>query len=164
MNKYRKDVLFLDNIKEYTISQVEEITGLSNQTIRRRCVAGEYEGAHKIEVAGIEVWMIPAYHFDEAIEMKDALPMTRSISVAELKNTIRNTFGEILDEKLEEKIAPLREELDEISTKVNELVITSEELENLKMEIHNLDGKLDIDYHRHAFEKKSWWRRIKDIK
>lgn len=151
--------------EEYTISQVAELLKISKQTVRRRIESGEYP-AHKVkDKAGVEVWMIPARVIDEAVMTKEVLTLNRPIPVSELKSALIEAFEIALENKIislkESLREEIREEFREEIEKLKEQIITKDDLEELKTEIHVLNENLDIQALREALKKKSFWDRFK---
>lgn len=141
-----------------TITQAAELANCDKQTIRRNINKNMYPGAYKVkEASGIEVWMIPKRYFDQAYITKDVAQLTRQISVPELMNA----FSMMIEMRLETKITPLKEEIERLRDEIAQLSLTNDDFDELKKELSDINGKLDIEYLREALKKPSIWEKFK---
>lgn len=105
-----------------TIKQVAKVLKVSEQTVRRRIAKGEIPAQKEPTEFG-EVWYIPASHIAAATQTVEVVPITRTITPAEVGQIVENAVARVVAvqvEPMKEEMRQLRSELEAYHRRVDE--------------------------------------------
>lgn len=89
-----------------TIKQAALALGISAQTVRRRIAKGELTANKEVTAVG-EMWLIPESAVKAAIHTVEVIPLTRSVTPAEINHIV----GSAVAVQVAVQIEPLKEEI-----------------------------------------------------
>lgn len=140
-----------------TIEQAAKLINVSKDTIRRRIKTGELEAEKHPGPYG-DQWLLPSFQFEQAAMIKDVVPMTRQVSVAELQQAMQRVIADAVTQavraetaELKEKVAILEEKLDATSHSLDDHYALVDGLQagsgELKEKVVILEEKLEATNH-----------------
>lgn len=133
-----------------TIEQVAVLLDCSKDTIRRRIKSGEIEAEKRIGDYGLQ-WMIDSEKFHKAMQKIDVVPVTRSVTVAELEQTMQRTIASAVTNAVQAEIAPLKEQVQTLNDKLDR------QEDALKNHYKLVDERLRT---LSEVKDKSWWQKL----
>ena len=137
-----------------TIEQVAEILDCSKDTVRRRIKSGEIDAEKRIGNFGLQ-WMIDSDKFNKVMQVVDVVPVTRSISIAELEGAMQRTIANAVSSAVKAEIQPLKEHMQ----------ILNEKLDRQEQMLNNhyrmVDERLRL-LSEPKQQPKSFWQRLFD--
>jgi len=101
-----------------TIDQVADLLECSKDTVRRRIKSGEIDAEKRIGNYGLQ-WMVDADKFNKVMQVVDAVPVTRSVSVAELEQAMQKAIANAVSSAVNTEIKPLQENIDLLNDKLD---------------------------------------------
>lgn len=139
-----------------TIEQCAELLKVSKDTIRRRIKTGEIDAEKKIGDYGLQ-WMIDADKINKSMQSIEVVPITRSVSVAELEQamarTIASAVSNAVSNAVKAEVEPLRAEVQALNDKLDK------QDEALKNHYQLVDERLRA-LHDVKQNERSWWQRF----
>lgn len=101
-----------------TIDQVSQLLNVSRDTVRRRIKAGELQ-AEKHNGPYGEQWMLPEAQFDQARMIQDVVPVTRSVTVAELHGVMQKVMAETVAQAVQAETKALTDQIEELKRQLS---------------------------------------------
>jgi len=138
-----------------TIEQCADLLKVSKDTIRRRIKSKEIEAEKQIGDYGLQ-WMIPAETINKAMQDIEVIPVTRSVSVAELEQAMARTIASAVTSAVQAELQPLKEQVQVLNEKLDKQdVMLNEHYKMVDERLRLLNIKNDI-------KPKSWWGKLFD--
>lgn len=134
-----------------TIEQVAEILDCSKDTVRRRIKTGEIDAEKRIGNFGLQ-WMVDADKFNKVMQVVDVVPVTRSVSVAELEGAMQKAISNAVASALQAELQPLKDHVQILNDKLDK------QDEALKNHYQLVDERLRALHDKQ--QPKSWWQRL----
>ena len=134
-----------------TIEQVAEILDCSKDTVRRRIKTGEIDAEKRIGNFGLQ-WMVDADKFNKVMQVVDVVPVTRSVSVAELEGAMQKAISNAVASALQAELQPLKDHVQILNDKLDK------QDEALKNHYQLVDERLRALQDKQ--KPKSWWQRL----
>lgn len=133
--------------RDLSIEQAAQILGVSKDTVRRRIKSGEYQAEKKIGPYG-EEWRLPENQFNQAVEIKEVVPMTRQVTVAELEQAMQrlmqNAANKAVIQAMNDQTTRIKVELYKTKEELKEeLREAKEELKETKETVHSLTEQIE---------------------
>lgn len=135
-----------------TIEQCAELLKVSKDTIRRRIKTGEIDAEKKIGDYGLQ-WMIDKAAINRAMQNIEVVPITRSVSVAELEQAMQRTIASAVSNAVKAEIEPLKAEVQALNEKLDR------QDEALKNHYQLVDERLRA-LHEVKQQSKSFWQKL----
>lgn len=104
-----------------TIDQAAQLLGVSKDTVRRRIRAGELQ-AEKQQGPYGEQYFLPESQFDQARIVQDVVPVTRSVTVAELQAVMQKAIAAAVTEAVQIETAAIQEQADKHAQQLQQQV------------------------------------------
>lgn len=109
-----------------TIKQAAKLLKISEQTVRRRINKGEIPAKKEMTEFG-EVWFIPADFITAASSTVEVVSLTREVSLGEMERVMTYAIEEAVKKVMDEKVAPLHEEIRQLRAQLSEYHLRLEE-------------------------------------